>query len=158
MVFTPDALWVVTTVKKGTRSQLSSFGHDLMPCYPAAKHLEGLKGGKTPLEILIRGKDPEQNAKHFEKCLDLIKTSGVRRLPPKIPPGGLMNPAEESRCSSQGHNFRSLHRGMEEGLRGYHKRCRRGGCHTSTFHRCFGRQGRDRTRMSGNELRPFSFG
>ncbi|KAL8900143.1 MAG: hypothetical protein Q9192_001228 [Flavoplaca navasiana] len=59
MIFTPDALWIVTTVKK-------------------AKHLEGLKGGKTPLEILVRGKDPEQNAKHFERCLDLIKTSGKK--------------------------------------------------------------------------------
>ena len=31
-----------------------------------------------PLEILVRGKDPEQNAKQFEKCLDLIKGAGVR--------------------------------------------------------------------------------
>lgn len=30
-----------------------------------------------PLEILVRGKDAEQNAKHFEKCLDLIKGGGV---------------------------------------------------------------------------------
>ena len=42
-----------------------------------AKHLEPLKGGKVPLEILVRGKDPEQNAKQFEKCLDLIKGAGV---------------------------------------------------------------------------------
>ncbi|KAL8948463.1 MAG: hypothetical protein Q9222_005351 [Ikaeria aurantiellina] len=59
MIFTPDALWIVTTVKK-------------------AKHLEGLKGGKTPIEILSRGKDQEQNAKHFERCLDLIKNSGKK--------------------------------------------------------------------------------
>ncbi|KAL9004589.1 MAG: hypothetical protein Q9188_002598 [Gyalolechia gomerana] len=59
MVFTPDSLWVVTTTKK-------------------AKHLEPLKGGKTPIEILSRGKDPEQNAKHFEKCLDVIKSAGKK--------------------------------------------------------------------------------
>lgn len=44
----------------------------------AAKHLEGLKGGKIPIEILSRTKDAEQNAKHFESCLDLIKKSGAR--------------------------------------------------------------------------------
>ncbi|KAL9023725.1 MAG: hypothetical protein Q9196_007018, partial [Gyalolechia fulgens] len=59
MLFTPDSLWVVTTTKK-------------------AKHLEPLKGGKTPIEILSRGKDPEQNAKHFEKCLDVIKNAGKK--------------------------------------------------------------------------------
>ncbi len=42
-----------------------------------AKHLEPLKGGKVPIEILVRGKDAEQNAKQFEKCLDIIKGAGV---------------------------------------------------------------------------------
>ena len=42
-----------------------------------AKHLELLKGGKVPVEILVRGKDSDQNAKHFEKCLDVIKGAGV---------------------------------------------------------------------------------
>ncbi|KAI4210557.1 MAG: hypothetical protein LQ351_006624 [Letrouitia transgressa] len=59
MIFTPEALWVVTTTKK-------------------AKHLEPLKGGKVPVEILVRGKDAEQNAKQFEKCLDVIKTAGKK--------------------------------------------------------------------------------
>ena len=45
-----------------------------------AKHLEPLKGGKVPIEILVRGKDAEQNAKHFEKCLDIIKGAGVRYM------------------------------------------------------------------------------
>lgn len=43
-----------------------------------AKHLEPLKGGKIPIEVLSRSKDPEQNAKQFERCLELIKSSGVR--------------------------------------------------------------------------------
>ena len=47
-------------------------------CCFTAKHLEPLKGGKIPLEILVRGKDTEQNSKHWEKCLDVIKTAGVR--------------------------------------------------------------------------------
>jgi len=42
-----------------------------------AKHLEPLKGGKIPLEILVRGKDAEQNSKHWQKCLEVIKTAGV---------------------------------------------------------------------------------
>ena len=44
----------------------------------AAKHLEPLKGGKVPIEILVRGKDTDQNAKHFEKCLEIIKEAGKR--------------------------------------------------------------------------------
>ena len=39
--------------------------------------LEGLKGGKVNVEILVRGKDPEENTKQFEQCLDIIKSSGV---------------------------------------------------------------------------------
>ena len=42
-----------------------------------AKHLELLKGGKIPIEILVRGKDADQNAKHFKRCLDAIKDAGV---------------------------------------------------------------------------------
>ena len=42
-----------------------------------AAYLESLKGGKIPLEVLVRGKDAEKNAKTFEKCLDVIKGAGV---------------------------------------------------------------------------------
>lgn len=42
-----------------------------------AKHLEPLKGGKVPIEILVRGKDAEQNNKHWEKCIEAIKAAGV---------------------------------------------------------------------------------
>jgi hypothetical protein len=42
-----------------------------------AKHLEPLKGGPIPIEVLIRGKDSEQNTMHFEKCLAAIKGAGV---------------------------------------------------------------------------------
>ena len=52
-------------------------GVELTRTFPA-KHLEPLKGGKVPIEILVRGKDAEQNAKQFEKCLDVIKGAGVR--------------------------------------------------------------------------------
>lgn len=45
-----------------------------------AKHLEHLKGGKIPVEILVTTKDAEQKAKVFEKCLDVIKSAGVGRL------------------------------------------------------------------------------
>ncbi|KAH8820790.1 FACT complex subunit-domain-containing protein [Xylogone sp. PMI_703] len=58
-LFTLEALYIVTTAKK-------------------AKHLEPLKGGKIPLEILVRGKDAEQNEKLFNKITDLIKSSGKK--------------------------------------------------------------------------------
>ncbi|KAI1947601.1 FACT complex subunit spt16 [Ophidiomyces ophidiicola] len=56
-VFTLEGMYVVTTGKK-------------------AKHLEPLQGGKIPVELLIISKDPETKTKAFEKCLDLIKSSG----------------------------------------------------------------------------------
>ncbi|PGH16894.1 FACT complex subunit spt16 [Polytolypa hystricis UAMH7299] len=59
LVFTLEALYVVTTAKK-------------------AKHLEPLKGGKIPVEILVTSKDPEQKAKAFDKCLDVIKNAGKK--------------------------------------------------------------------------------
>ncbi|KAL8869048.1 MAG: hypothetical protein Q9174_004562 [Haloplaca sp. 1 TL-2023] len=60
MVFTTEAMWIVTTPKK-------------------AKHLEPLKGGKIPVEILSAPpKDTAQKSKFFEKCLDLIKKSGKK--------------------------------------------------------------------------------
>lgn len=49
---------------------------NLLNAVIAAKHLEPLKGGKIPIEILVRGKDSEENAKQFQKCLDLIKSAG----------------------------------------------------------------------------------
>ncbi|KAI1916556.1 FACT complex subunit spt16 [Ophidiomyces ophidiicola] len=56
-VFTLEGMYIVTTGKK-------------------AKHLEPLQGGKIPVELLIISKDPETKTKAFEKCLDLIKSSG----------------------------------------------------------------------------------
>jgi hypothetical protein len=43
-----------------------------------AKHLEPLKDGKIPLEILIKGKDPAESEKIFKKVAGIIKSSGVR--------------------------------------------------------------------------------
>lgn len=44
----------------------------------AASYLEPLKGGKVPVEILVRGKDVEENKKQFEKCLDTMKKAGKK--------------------------------------------------------------------------------
>jgi len=49
-----------------------------------AKHLEPLKGGKIPVEILVITKDQEQKKKSFEKCLEVIKNAGVS-LATRIP-------------------------------------------------------------------------
>ncbi|KAL5362965.1 FACT complex subunit spt16 [Aspergillus floccosus] len=57
MVFTTETMYVVTTAKK-------------------AKHLEPLKGGKIPVEILVTTKDQDEKTKIFEKCLETIKSSG----------------------------------------------------------------------------------
>ncbi|KAF2488992.1 SPT16-domain-containing protein [Lophium mytilinum] len=58
-VLTPDVLRIVTTKKK-------------------ASYLEPLKGGKTAVEIYVRGKDAEVNAKQFQDCLELMKTAGKK--------------------------------------------------------------------------------
>ncbi|OJJ73056.1 hypothetical protein ASPBRDRAFT_195684 [Aspergillus brasiliensis CBS 101740] len=57
LVFTTEVVYVVTTAKK-------------------AKHLEPLKGGKIPVEILVTSKDPDEKMKSFEKCIDVIKNAG----------------------------------------------------------------------------------
>ncbi|KAL5418571.1 hypothetical protein PMIN03_001048 [Paraphaeosphaeria minitans] len=58
-IITPELFQIVTTKKK-------------------ASYLEPLKGGKVPVEILIRGKDVDENKKQFEKCLDIIKKAGKK--------------------------------------------------------------------------------
>lgn len=58
-VFTLEAMYIVTTKKK-------------------AQHLEKLKDGKTPVEIIVRGKDAEENAKQFEKINGIIKNAGKK--------------------------------------------------------------------------------
>jgi nucleosome binding factor SPN SPT16 subunit len=61
MLFTLDTLYILTTAKK-------------------AKHLEQLKGGRFPIEVLVRGKDATENEKLFVKLTDKIKEAGVSRL------------------------------------------------------------------------------
>ncbi|PSN69825.1 SPT16-domain-containing protein [Corynespora cassiicola Philippines] len=58
-VLTPDLLQIVTAKKK-------------------AAYLEPLKGGKIPVEILVRGKDAEENKKLFQKCVDTVKNAGKK--------------------------------------------------------------------------------
>jgi Xaa-Pro aminopeptidase len=57
LVFTLEAVYVVTTAKK-------------------AKHLEPLRGGKIPVEILVTTKDPEGKLRSFEKCIEVIRSAG----------------------------------------------------------------------------------
>ncbi|OJK03321.1 hypothetical protein ASPACDRAFT_76395 [Aspergillus aculeatus ATCC 16872] len=59
LVFTTEVVYVVTTAKK-------------------AKHLEPLRGGKVPVEILVTSKNPEEKTKSFEKCIEVIKTAGKK--------------------------------------------------------------------------------
>lgn len=67
-VITMESMHIITTKKKAT-------------------YLEPLKDGKVPLDIMVRGKDAEENAKQFEKCLDVIKNAGKKVGVLKDPPG-----------------------------------------------------------------------
>lgn len=80
LVFTTEVVYVVTTAKKGKQTFRPSFPMNSSHwhvSYNAAKHLEPLKGGKIPLEILVTSKEPEQKKKAFDKCLEAIKNAGV---------------------------------------------------------------------------------
>lgn len=58
LVFTTAMVYVVTTEKK-------------------AKHLQNLKDGKVPVEILpIDAKKPETRSEAFSKCIEIIKSAG----------------------------------------------------------------------------------
>ncbi|KAK0762816.1 hypothetical protein N5P37_001329 [Trichoderma harzianum] len=59
MLFTVDTLYILTTAKK-------------------AKHLEQLKGGRFPIEVLVRGKDAAENEKLFVTIADKIKEAGKK--------------------------------------------------------------------------------
>jgi hypothetical protein len=39
-----------------------------------------LQGGKVPLEILVRGKDAEENIKQFQKCAEIVKNAAVSQM------------------------------------------------------------------------------
>jgi hypothetical protein len=49
-----------------------------------AKHLEQLKGGRFPIEILVRGKDQAENDKLWVTITDKIKAAGVRGSFPSV--------------------------------------------------------------------------
>ncbi|EGS18632.1 uncharacterized protein CTHT_0052370 [Thermochaetoides thermophila DSM 1495] len=57
MLFTLDTLYIITTQKK-------------------AKYLDQIKGGRFPVEVLVRGKDNAENEKTFIKIADMIKAAG----------------------------------------------------------------------------------
>lgn len=59
MLLTVDTLYILTTAKK-------------------AKYLDQIKGGRFPVEVLVRGKDAADNEKLFIKLADTIKSAGVR--------------------------------------------------------------------------------
>ncbi|KAL2138417.1 hypothetical protein VTI28DRAFT_6841 [Corynascus sepedonium] len=59
MLFTLDTLYILTTQKK-------------------AKYLDQIKGGRIPVEVLVRGKDAAENEKLFVKITDAIKAAGKK--------------------------------------------------------------------------------
>ncbi|KAK4138089.1 SPT16-domain-containing protein [Trichocladium antarcticum] len=59
MLFTLDTLYILTTQKK-------------------AKYLDQIKGGRFPVEVLVKGKDSAENEKLFLKITDAIKAAGKK--------------------------------------------------------------------------------
>ncbi|CAH0004873.1 unnamed protein product [Clonostachys byssicola] len=57
MLLTTDTLYILTTAKK-------------------AKHLDQIKGGRFPVEVLVRGKDATENEKLFVKIAEKMKAAG----------------------------------------------------------------------------------
>ncbi|KAK3988283.1 FACT complex subunit-domain-containing protein [Cladorrhinum sp. PSN332] len=59
MLLTLDTIYILTTQKK-------------------AKYLNQIKGGRFPVEVLVRGKDAAENEKLFVKITDAIKAAGKK--------------------------------------------------------------------------------
>ncbi|KXX79278.1 FACT complex subunit ctc-2, partial [Madurella mycetomatis] len=59
MLLTLDTIYILTTQKK-------------------AKYLDQIKGGRHPVEVLVRGKDSAENEKLFVKIADAIKAAGKK--------------------------------------------------------------------------------
>jgi len=59
MLLTPETVYILTTAKK-------------------AKYLDQIKGGRVPVEVLVRGKDNAENEKLFGKLTDAIKAAGKK--------------------------------------------------------------------------------
>ncbi|KAK4191577.1 FACT complex subunit-domain-containing protein [Podospora australis] len=59
MLLTLDTLYIITTAKK-------------------AKYLDQIKGGRFPVEVLVRGKDAAENERLFIKITDAIKAAGKK--------------------------------------------------------------------------------
>lgn len=59
MLLTTDTLYILTTQKK-------------------AKYLDQIKGGRFPVEVLVKGKDAAENERHFIKITDAIKAAGKK--------------------------------------------------------------------------------
>lgn len=74
----PYSMRNATQTAPGTGLQLDITHDERSANVAAASYLERLKGGKVPVEILVRGKDAEENKKQFEKCLDIIKKAGKK--------------------------------------------------------------------------------
>ncbi|OQO00936.1 FACT complex subunit spt16 [Cryoendolithus antarcticus] len=58
-LITLESIYILTTKKK-------------------AIYLEPLKDGKTPVEVIVRGKDAAENTAQFERCLEIIKNAGKK--------------------------------------------------------------------------------
>ena len=84
MLLTVDTLYILTTAKKGmpvAPCQTFSKGAHLTNIVFAAKHLDQLKGGRFPIEVLVRGKDAAENEKLFVTITEKIKAAGVGDAP-----------------------------------------------------------------------------
>lgn len=99
-----------------------------------AKHLEQLKGGRFPIEVLVRGKDAAENEKLFIKLTDKIKEAGVSWLIFGLYTLLTNGFLEQSRHHCQGYLPRTVRRRVEEAVRRSMQGCYPGRYFHSSFH------------------------
>jgi hypothetical protein len=80
MLLTPETVYILTTAKKGMFNWQRVFDDGLADTQ-TAKYLDQIKGGRVPVEVLVRGKDNAENEKLFVKLTDAIKAAGVSQNP-----------------------------------------------------------------------------
>ena len=106
-----------------------------------AKHLEQLKGGRFPIEVLVRGKDAAENEKLFVKLTDKIKEAGVSSSYLHAWVYLTIAFVEQGWHNCQRHLPRALRRRVEEGIRRTLQGRFSGRYLSSSFHLRFRRQG-----------------
>jgi nucleosome binding factor SPN SPT16 subunit len=71
-------LWLLGYEFPATIIALTTDGITFVTTKKKAIYLEPLKGGKVAVDVLVRGKDADENKALFTKCADLVKAAGSK--------------------------------------------------------------------------------